>query len=208
MEADTDKLNAPLPDDYSKLAKMEWLGYASVAERLAERFHMDQDFLEKLNPQSDFKVGQTISVVEPGSRENEQITRVEVMKSTQRLAAYNEAGEMVTNYPVTVGSDQLPSPSGTHEVKAIALPASYTYQPDKNFQQGNNDEMLILPPGPNNPVGIVWIDLTKPTYGIHGTPQPAELFQDFSNGCVRMTNWDARELAHMVRQGTTVEFVE
>ncbi|GHA16411.1 murein L,D-transpeptidase [Devosia pacifica] len=207
-EDDADRLNPPLPDDYAELAEMDWLGYASVAESLAERFHMDEEFLEGLNPDAEFAVGDPVVVAQPGDELSAEITRVEVDKASQRLAAFNAAGEMIANYPVTVGSQQLPSPSGTHEVQAIALPASYTYQPDENFQQGDNDEGLVLPPGPNNPVGIVWIDINKPTYGIHGTSEPAELFQTQSHGCVRMTNWDARELAHMVSEGTTVVFNE
>ena len=114
---------------------------------------------------------------------------------------------MIASYPVTVGSEQTPSPSGTHEVVALAMNPTYTYRPDVNFQQGDNTQALILPPGPNGPVGSVWIDLSKPTYGIHGTAQPAKLFVWASHGCVRMTNWDVEELAHMVSTGIAVEFV-
>lgn len=89
----------------------------------------------------------------------------------------------------------------------VAINPTYTYNPNKNFQQGDNDEVLTLPPGPNGPVGSVWIDLSKPTYGIHGTPEPAKIAKTSSHGCVRLTNWDAAELAEMVSPGTIVEFV-
>ena len=125
-----------------------------------------------------------------------------------RLAAFDAEGTMIVNYPVTVGSDETPSPSGIVEVVAVAIGPNYTYDPSKNFEQEGNGETLIVPPGPNGPVGAVWIDLSKPTYGLHGTPDPARLFETHSHGCVRLTNWDARELAGLVGQGVTVAFIE
>lgn len=83
---------------------------------------------------------------------------------------------------------------------------TYTYRPDVNFQQGKNDTVLTIPPGPNGPVGSVWIDLSEPTYGIHGTPDPALIDKVNSHGCVRLTNWSAEELAKIVQSGTVVEF--
>jgi len=65
---------------------------------------------------------------------------------------------------------------------------------------------LTLPPGPNNPVGVVWIDLTAPSYGIHGTPEPQNISKSESHGCIRLTNWDAVDLATMVHPGTVVKF--
>ena len=111
-------------------------------------------------------------------------------------------------YPVTIGSDAMPSPEGIVSVVAIAPDPTYHYDPEVNFQQGENTEPLVLPPGPNGPVGSVWIDLSRPTYGLHGTPEPSVLFQRSSHGCVRLTNWDAEELAALVREGTVVEFME
>jgi lipoprotein-anchoring transpeptidase ErfK/SrfK len=93
------------------------------------------------------------------------------------------------------------------EVKGIAENPKYAYRPDKNFQQDDNTEPLDLPPGPNSPVGSVWIDLTKETYGIHGTAEPESIGKAVSHGCVRLTNWDAEELAGLVRPGTKVSFV-
>ena len=93
-------------------------------------------------------------------------------------------------------------------MKTVALNPNYTYNPQKNFQQGDNDKPLVVPPGPNGPVGTVWIGLSKPTYGIHGTPTPSTLFRNQSMGCVRLTNWDAEELARMVAaETTTVQFL-
>lgn len=207
-KADTAGLSAPLPDDYAELAKLEHLGFTRVTERLAERFHMDEGFLRELNPAAGFTAGEVITVAAPGDRLDAAAHRVEVRKDVGRVAVFDAAGDMIANYPATVGSDQLPSPSGQHEVVAVAIDPTYTYMPDKNFQQGDNDERLTLPPGPNGPVGSVWIDLSKPTYGIHGTADPDALFQSVSHGCVRLTNWDAGELAHMVDPEVPVVFVE
>ena len=109
-------------------------------------------------------------------------------------------------YPSTIGSEELPSPSGTHVVDAIATNAAYYYDPTINFKQGANTGKLTLPPGPNNPIGTTWIDLSEPTYGIHGTPEPAKIDKTYSHGCIRLTNWDVEELARLVRKGVTVEF--
>ncbi|MDN3713204.1 L,D-transpeptidase [Paracoccus cavernae] len=137
------------------------------------------------------------------------MTRIIVDKATRRVAAYDAKGNMVADYPATVGSTTTPSPHGTHTVDAVALNPTYTYNPAKNFKQGDNDRVLLVPPGPNGPVGDVWIDLSEPTYGIHGTATPSRLFVNQSYGCVRLTNWDARELAHMVKaRVTVVEFLD
>ncbi|PVA05292.1 L,D-transpeptidase family protein [Thalassorhabdomicrobium marinisediminis] len=207
-EEDHARIGGPLPDDYAEMAKMDWLHYTSVSEKLAEDFHMDQEFLEALNPGSNFAPGNTITVVQPTEDATGEVADIEIDKSSQRLIARDASGGIIANYPVAIGSEQTPSPSGNVEVEAIAIEPTYSYNPDLNFQQGDNDEFLTIPPGPNGPVGLVWIDLSKPTYGIHGTPEPASLFTAQSHGCVRMTNWDALELAHMVSAGTTVRFVE
>lgn len=196
-----------LPEDYAELAELDLLGYERASEALAERFHMDEDFLIALNPGATFGEGETIVVADPGGPAEATVARIEVNKRTNRLTAYDEGGAILTDYPVTIGSDDNPSPSGVVEVVTIAPDPTYHYDPE-NFQQGDNNEPLELPPGPNGPVGSMWIDLSKPTYGLHGTPEPSQLFQRQSHGCVRLTNWDAEELAGMVEAGTTVEFVE
>lgn len=201
------RVSDPLPKDFAELAQLDHLGFERVSERIAERFHMDEDFLIALNPDSDFAVGDQVVIVQPGIPLDAAVVRIEVSAADRRLRAYGADGDMIASYPVTVGSEQTPSPSGTHEVVALAMNPTYTYRPDVNFQQGDNTQALILPPGPNGPVGSVWIDLSKPTYGIHGTAQPAKLFVRASHGCVRMTNWDVEELAHMVSTGIAVEFV-
>ncbi|WP_417412791.1 L,D-transpeptidase family protein [Hoeflea sp.] len=202
---DVSGISAQLPDDYAELAKLDRLGFTSVREKLAERFHMDEDFLAELNPGTQFITGETIFVADPGPDQKAEIASLVAVKSQARLLAYDASQTLIAIYPVTIGSASTPSPTGVHTVNGVAIDPTYSYNPN-NFVQGNNTEPLTLPPGPNGPVGDVWIDLSEPTYGIHGTPHPSKIDKTSSHGCVRMTNWDARELAHMVSQGVTVEF--
>ncbi len=195
-----------IPTDYAEKAKMESMGYTSVAEKLSERFHMAQALLEKLNEGNDFTVGKTIQVVMPGPPMQGRVKRIEANKKSGQVFAYNAEGKPIAVYPATVGSEENPSPKGLHKVKGVARNPVYRYDPDKNFKQGKNDKVLTIPKGPNGPVGSVWIDLTEPTYGIHGTPEPDLIGKVGSHGCVRLTNWDAEELAGMVKPGVVVEF--
>ena len=132
----------------------------------------------------------------------------EVCRGREQVRAYDSAGRLVAAYPATIGSSDTPSPSGTVTVERIAFDPEYTYNPKINFRQGANDKILRIPPGPNGPVGSIWIALSKPTYGIHGTPEPSRIGKTNSHGCVRLTNWDADELARMVKPGVTVEFID
>lgn len=205
---DADGLVPEIPGDYARKALMQSQGFTSIAEKLGERFHMDEKFITFLNPGIALRPGAMISVTLPARPIKARIARILIDKQTRRVAAYDDTGRMVVNYPATIGSDDTPSPSGTHRVVTVALNPNYTYNPNRNFRQGQNDKPLMIAPGPNGPVGSVWIDLSKPTYGIHGTPTPSRLFHSQSHGCVRLTNWDAEELAHMVQPGlTTVEFL-
>ncbi|MEF0941286.1 L,D-transpeptidase family protein [Rhizobium sp. BR 362] len=195
-----------IPDDYGEKAKMPSMGYTSVAERLSERFHMATGLLNKLNQGSDFAPGKTVLVVAPGAPKEGRAKRIEVNKKTSQVVAYDESGALLAVYPATIGSEDNPSPSGTHKVKGVARMPVYRYNPKLNFKQGKNTKILTIPKGPNGPVGSVWIDLDKPTYGIHGTPDPELIDKGQSHGCVRLTNWDAEELAGMVKFGVVVHF--
>lgn len=207
-EEDTKGLVATIPKDYSEQAKMDQLGYTSVAEKLAERFHMDIDLFKVLNAASMFSVGDTVSVMVPGAPRQGTVKRIEVHRRLGQVMAFAGDGTVIAAYPATIGSREAPSPSGTHKVKGVARTPPYVYNPKINFQQGDNRKILTLPGGPNGPVGSVWIDLSKPTYGIHGTPEPSMIDKSGSHGCVRLTNWDAEELAGMVKPGVIVEFVD
>lgn len=201
---DAEGLVDRIPTDYAEKAAMASMGYTSITEKLAERFHMDEKFLAQLNAGTAIVPGATINITVPAKPIRARVSRIVVDKTTGRVAAYDMGGAMVADYPATVGSAATPSPHGSHLVESVALDPTYTYNPKVNFKQGQNDKVLIIPPGPNAPVGNVWIDLSEPTYGIHGTPTPSKLFVNESHGCVRLTNWDARELAGMVQPGVTI----
>jgi lipoprotein-anchoring transpeptidase ErfK/SrfK len=207
-QSDVDKIVDAVPDDYVEKSKMKWLGYTSRIEAIAEKFHMDKDFLALLNPAQEFSVGETVIVSDPGIQQKIVVTRIVADKINKRLVIYGDSGKPDIVYPATIGSEATPSPTGTHEVRAVAEFPTYSYNPDVNFKQGDNSEKLTIPPGPNGPVGSTWIDLTEPTYGIHGTPDPAQISKTSSHGCIRLTNWDAAELARLVTPGVKVTFEE
>lgn len=200
---------AQIPEDYSKKAALPSMAYTSVTEALGERFHMDENYLKELNPGKDFTIpGTIVKVINPGANRSGMVSKIIADKARKQVFAYGPMGELIAAYPASIGSDDTPSPSGIHLVARVAFDPNYTYNPKINFQQGANTKVLTVPPGPNGPVGTVWIALDKPTYGIHGTPDPSRIGKTQSHGCIRLTNWDARELAKMVKPGVTVEFVD
>lgn len=199
-----------IPRDYARQARMTRLSYKNAPEMFAERFHMSEDLLKRLNPRGTYRKADTsLSVVQvarpsdPGTAQ-----RVEAVKRTGMLVVYGPEDKILASYPATIGSDDTPSPAGDYEIERVAKNPTYHYDPEKNFQQGKNTQKLVLPRGPNNPVGTVWIGLSKPTFGIHGTPEPSQVSKTSSHGCVRLTNWDAEHLAEMVKPGVVVRFID
>jgi lipoprotein-anchoring transpeptidase ErfK/SrfK len=203
---DEASLVPPIPSDYADMAQFEFLGYESVREAVAERFHMDIDFLAALNPSAGFRPGETIFVAMTGSNKTGEAAQIVADKTLRQVRAYDAGGRLLAAYPATIGSEDNPSPTGVYTIELATPMPNYTYNPAINFQQGDNTGVLTIPPGPNGPVGSMWIALSKPTYGIHGTPTPANIGKTASHGCVRLTNWDAEELAGMVARGVTVTF--
>lgn len=201
---------ARIPRDYARQAAMRRLAYTSAREMLAERFHMSERLLVALNRRSQFrKAGQSILVVAAARDEMpDGAERVEAVKSTGMVVVYGSGDRILASYPATIGSRETPSPTGEYRIERVVNNPTYHYDPEKNFQQGRNTRKLLLPAGPNNPVGTVWIALSKPTFGIHGTPEPTRVSKTSSHGCVRLTNWDAESLAAMVKRGLPVRFVD
>ncbi len=205
-----------LPEKLEDMAKLKRLSFTSPRELLAEKFHMDEDLLVALNPGADFgKTGTEIVVAATAAREQQgksdqkgAVARIEVDKAQGGLRAFHADGTLIAYYPASIGSEGMPSPTGTHEVRVVAPEPKYYYNPKElNFSGVEAEGLLEIAAGPNNPVGTVWIDLTEPTYGIHGTPEPALVAKTASHGCVRLTNWDAEELSKLVEKGTKVTFL-
>jgi lipoprotein-anchoring transpeptidase ErfK/SrfK len=194
-------------DDYEAMAKLPALAYGGPLEALAEKFHMDEPLLQALNPGVDFgKAGATIIVAALGPEGLDgKVTRIEIDNATGVLKAYADGDALLAVYPATVGSTERPAPVGEWAVNTVAPRPTYTYDPTR-LTFGEPTGKLTIKAGPNNPVGSTWIDLTKDTYGIHGTPDPKLVNKRASHGCVRLTNWDAAELGAAVVKGAKVVF--
>ncbi len=199
---DVDGPFKPMPATMKAMAERDRLGFTDVEEKLGEKFHMTPGLLRALNPKANWKEGAAIKVVDGGDETGPgSVAKIEVDKANSEVRAYDGEGKILATYPATVGSGDFPSPSGTMKVAAIAAEPNYTFDPED--QEWGGDKALTIPPGPNNPVGGTWIDLGKNGYGIHGTAEPSAIGKTASHGCVRLTNWDAAELAKAVQPGTT-----
>ncbi len=202
-----------IPDDMMEKAKLKKLEYTSIIEMLAERFHASPNLLKRLNPKATFAAGEQVTVPNVNvvsDAEGKPIPNivVRVSKSDSTLTVNDASGKVLMHAPVTSGSEHDPLPIGDWTVTAVARNPTFNYNPDLFWDADPAHAKAKVPPGPNNPVGLVWIDISKPHYGIHGTPEPATVGHTASHGCVRLTNWDALKLAAMVGKGTKVEFVE
>ena len=237
-----------LPDGAAAQAKLTQLGYESLAEKLAERFHTTPEVLALLNPQRQstgevtpapaasatpaaptFAPGQAIRVPNIGAdaidpaqvkrpdwldtlrslgvgTNQPEVARIVVDESEGWLRAYDADDRLVAGFNVTTGSKNDPLPIGDWKVKGVAYNPPFAYNPELFWDVDDSEDKQRLPPGPNGPVGVVWIDLTKDHYGIHGTPEPASIGRTESHGCVRLTNWDAARLALMVTGRTKAVF--
>ncbi len=195
-------------EDFVKMSKVQSLGYTSPLQMLSQRFHMDEQFLQVLNPGADLsKAGTQIVVVDPGAATLPAVKTLDVNKEMAQVIAYDDSHKVVAVFPATVGSTTRPSPKGTWKVTGVSQNPDYMYDPSKLTWGPKHAGKLHIPPGPNNPVGVVWIALSAPDYGIHGSPDPHVIGKTASHGCVRLTNWDAEELSKAVKPGVKVTFV-
>ena len=199
-----------IPRDFEGMARLPRLGYRSAVQLLAEKFHTSEEAIKLLNPGKTMdRAGTVITVPNVADgRPDGQVFKIEVDKPAKVVRALGRSGELVAFYPASVGSTEKPAPSGTYSVRRVVENPIYHYDPRFHFKGVRSKTRLTIAPGPNNPVGLVWIDLTKASYGIHGTPRPEEIGKTQSHGCIRLTNWDALDLAKRVRRGTPVAFLD
>jgi lipoprotein-anchoring transpeptidase ErfK/SrfK len=200
-----------IPEEMADKAKLPVLGYESVAEALGEKFHVSPSLLAALNPKQKFNRAGTViqvpGVVRPAIEKSAGMS-VRVRRSAGAVEAVDGNGTVVARYPATTGSKHDPLPLGEWKINGVARNPTYNYNPDLFWDAEADEKKVKLAAGPNSPVGAVWIDLSKPHYGIHGTPMPSTIGKTSSHGCIRLTNWDAMELAKIVTPGMAAVLVE
>lgn len=203
-----------IPEDVYEQEKLSCLCFEHPLEKIAERFHASQELIESLNPGvrfSEVKAGDVIfvpNVRPPVAGDPKDIARVVISIRGNTFNAYDASGNLIFHAPTTLGSKYDPSPRETLQVKEIFFNPHFHYQPKLFHEVPDTDPEAHLKPGPNSPVGVVWIALSKKHYGIHGTSDPDAIGYASSHGCVRLTNRDAHEVAHRIREGASVEFVD
>jgi lipoprotein-anchoring transpeptidase ErfK/SrfK len=201
-----------LPSRMEDMKDIPKLGFTGPREALAEKFHMSESLLSALNPGQHFdRPGDKIIVVDISggqTGDTAKADRVEVDKSRQTVKLFDKTNALIGFYPATVGSEEKPSPSGSLKVTEVSRNPTYRYNPHYHFKGVHSRKPFTIRPGPNNPVGTVWINLSAEGYGIHGTPLPGKVSKAESHGCVRLTNWDAERVADRVAKGTQVAFID
>jgi lipoprotein-anchoring transpeptidase ErfK/SrfK len=218
-----------IPKDPAEQAKMKRLGYRNLLEKVAEKFHTSPATIIALNdPRQILKAGTVLGLpnVLPSSRSYEGVqgeesqllsdlnisgtqpkaSRVVVDKSDKVVRVFGEGDKLIAQFPATMGSAKDPLPLGNWKINSVAFNPPFKYQPQLFWDVKDTEEEQLLPPGPNGPVGVVWIDLNKEHIGIHGTNSPETIKRAESHGCVRLTNWDAARLSQMVQDGMQVVF--
>jgi len=201
-DADAAGPYAPVPEDMMEQSKLPALGYTSILEALGERFHASPALLQALNPNAPFAAGEQIQVPNVQRAPLAGVAKVIVDQSDHSVIAQDEAGKVIARYPATMGSEHDPLPVGEWKINGTSKSApEFFYNPELFWDADATHSKAKIAPGPNNPVGLVWIDLSKEHYGIHGTPRPENIGKTQSHGCIRLTNWDALELGAAVKAG-------
>jgi lipoprotein-anchoring transpeptidase ErfK/SrfK len=201
-----------MPKDMMESAKLPAFGYTSALEALAEKFHSSPALLRTLNPGATWSAGDAIKVpgVEPFELPSKAVKSaagtidVLISGATKSLSVRDASGKILMHAPVTVGSSKDPLPIGTWKVVGVSWNPTFNYNPDLFWDANPAHAKAKIPPGPNNPVGVVWVDINKEHFGLHGTPEPSTIGRTESHGCIRLTNWDATKLGRLVSPGTKV----
>ena len=198
-----------IPADVEQQAALPRLGYASAAEAVGEKFHASPALLRRLNPGARFVAGEALVVPNVlGLEALPPAAKVVVDRSDAVVRLLDADGAVYAQFPASMGSAHDPLPLGEWAVRGVTRDPQFHYNPRLFWDADPADAKATLAPGPNSPVGLVWIDLSKPHYGLHGTPEPAHVGKTESHGCIRLTNWDALAVAAAVKAGTPVVLQE
>jgi len=203
------------PDGWVNMAEAESLPYETILELVAEKGHSYRSLIKKLNPNinwSNVEAGTEVKIPNVSEFEpNSTATKFKVLINERVVQVFDADGKLIAQFPCTIAASKAKIPDGELKVENFAENPNYTFSPE-NFPESRQAQKigkkLIIPPGVNNPVGAVWISLSKPGYGIHGTPEPEDIGEAASHGCFRLTNWDARTLLKMTAAGMPVEVVK
>jgi lipoprotein-anchoring transpeptidase ErfK/SrfK len=204
-----------IPNDLVAQAKLPELGYTSALEALSERFHVSPTLLQRMNHGAAIEEGTELQVpavtpldlkTQPARDAAAGDATVTVSRSDSSLRVTHPDGTLIFFAPVTTGSEHDPLPPGKWKVTGVQWRPTFHYNPKLFWDAKPTDAAATIKPGPNNPVGVVWIDLDLEHYGLHGTPEPGHVGHTESHGCVRLTNWDAARVTALVRPGTPVIF--
>jgi len=222
-----------IPKDLMEQSTLTALSYRDPLEAVAEKFHASPMLMRGLNPRSTFeRAGEQVTVPNvmvteappapepapaggrgrgrgrgaPIGTSGQPMVTIYVTKATSALTIEDDSGRVIFHAPVTSGSEHDPLPIGMWKVRGVQRNPTFMYNPDLFWDANPAHSKATIPPGPNNPVGVAWIDITKEHYGIHGTPEPANIGHAESHGCVRLTNWDVQRVATWARPGTPVIF--
>jgi lipoprotein-anchoring transpeptidase ErfK/SrfK len=200
----------PIPKDMMERGKLQRLGYQSPLEALAEQYHMSPALLRKLNPHAHFAAGERLVVADvgTGSRKPPPPAALRIDKSDSVLYALREDGAVEAAFPISLGGQLDPLENGKFKIANEVDNPTFWYDPARIRESKAAHVKAEIPAGPNNPVGVVWLGLSKPHWGIHGTPEPSKLGRETTNGCVHLTNWDVQRLASVVKPGIVVEVQE
>ncbi len=195
-----------VPRDMMERARLDYLGYESVVEALAERFHVSQELLRALNRGKHFDAGDDILVPDVATRKPPaKVAAIELETRARVLKVRDVSGAVVAQFPISVGQPRDLIPAGRWKVTSNVKDPVFNFDPAKLDDTNPRHDKARIAPGPNNPVGVVWIGLSKPHYGIHGTPDPARVGHTETHGCIHLTNWDALKVASVVRAGLPVD---
>lgn len=207
--ADTDGPFEALPKDTMERAKLKALGFENVAEALGEKFHCSPAWLRRANPGSHFSAGDSVVApavaLDDAGKAPAGAASLRIDKASRVLSVLDKDGAMLASFPISMGGRSDPLPVGKMEIKNAARNPVFTFDPKLLKGTKDTDRKTDLAPGPNNPVGVYWLGLSKPHWGIHGTPEPARVGTAESNGCIHLTNWDVLRLAQVVKTGFEVD---
>ena len=196
---------AKIPRDPMERAKLAQMGYETLVEALAERFHASPKLLRDLNPGKAFEAGVQIRVPDVESKPPAKAASIRVMKKERALLALDSAGKPVAFFPISLGTSRDELPVGPLKIVTEVTNPSFDYDPALLHDKDPSHTKVTMAPGPNNPVGVLWMGLSKKHYGIHGTANPATVGHNETNGCVHLTNWDSMKLSAVASAGLVVD---